>query len=316
MRRKAWSAALALGLLVFIAVLIWLFQEAIRPQQKLSTRIAVVVYGDNATRWRSLDQGVAQACTELNIERPIVSFAPVGDAGRQASLLRREIEGGVDGLLIAAVDDVAITAFLEGFEARPPVVMVEASAGPFPHVGADDANMARMLADECLARYENVAIVYEGRARESVRIRQDAFIARMRAMGSEPQIFTPPAESADFNSFLSSTLAAHEGDIDCLVALDTASLEAAMDALPASMVDVSLCGIGAGSRVANGLDVGTIEMLVFPNEYATGYLGMYELARRIGILEEAATPEVEYRLVTRENMYLPEVERLLFPINQ
>lgn len=316
MRKKVWWLALAAGLGIFCAVLFWLFGEAEQPDRKLSLRIAVVVYGENSSRWRALDQGIAQACGELNIERPIISTAPVGEAGRQANLLRREVQDGASGLLVAAVDDVAVSEFLGGLGAAFPVVMMESGGGDFPYVGPDDANMARMLAEECMNRYDEIAVVYEGRARESVRARQDAFVARMRALGREPILLTRPEDGADLDSFLAATLASHEADIDCLVALDTETLESAMDALPAAMVDVRLCGIGTGNRVANALDTGELEMLVFPNEYAVGYLGMYRLAQEMGIAEEMEMPEIEYRLVTRENMYLPDVERLIFPINQ
>lgn len=316
MKKKVWWLALAAGLVIFSAVLFWLFREAEQPDKKLPVRIAVVVYGKGNSQWRSLDQGIAQACGELNIERPLVSVAAMGDAGRQANLLRRGLEDGVDGLLVAAVDDIAVPEFLAGLETTVPVVMVESGGGDFPYVGADDVNMARMLAEECMNRYQEIAIVYEGRARASVRARQDAFIDRMRALGREPILFTRPEDGMDLNSYLAATLASHEADIDCLVALDTETLESAMDALPAAMVDVSLCGIGTSNLVVDALDTGVVDMLVFPNEYAVGYLGVYRLAQELGLAEEINAPEIEYRLVTRENMYLPDIERLIFPINQ
>ena len=170
MSRRAWYRVLAASLLAFIAMLFWLGQEAALPEGKRNTRIAVVLYGDSSNRWRSFDQGIAQACGELNIERPIISYAPVGDAGRQAYLLRREIESGLDGLLVAAVDDVAIADYLDGLEVRPAVVMVDSGAGAVASGGADDAHIGRMLSYDFLSRYDDRATVYGGRTRERCRL--------------------------------------------------------------------------------------------------------------------------------------------------
>lgn len=316
MKKRMGLIALFLGLAAFVVALVFLYREADRPVEKLPLSISVVLYGDDANRWHSLDQGIAQACSELNIERPIISYSSADDAGRQAVLLRRELEAGADGLLVAATDDVAIGAFLSNWEPQPPLVMVESGGGDFPLVSANDANMARMLADQCVADYDKIAVIYDGRARECVRLRQDAFIARMEAMGEEPLLLVRSEGQEDFQSFLASTLAARQDVIDCVVALDAVTLESAIDALPAAMVDVALCGIGGGSKVVNALDNGQVELLVFPNDYAVGYLAMMQLAQQLGVSKGAATAEIEYRLITRENIYLPDVERLLFPLQQ
>lgn len=315
MKRKRWWLALVAGAMIFVGVLLWLLRESELPDRRQAARIAVVLYGENSNPWRALDQGIAQACAELGIERPLVSYAPADEPSRQAVLLRREVMNGVDGLLIAAADDAAMTEFLAGVEPGLPVVMLESGAGDYPLVRVDDANMARMLADECMVKHEEIAIVYAGRSRESVRVRQDAFIARMQAMGREPILLTPPAEDA-LDGFLASALAVNQQEIDCLVALDTLTLEGTLAALPAAMVEISLCGIGTSNQVVNALDTGTIEMLVCPNEYAVGYLGAYLLAQQLGLVRDVPQPNIEYRLVTRENMYLPDIERLIFPINQ
>lgn len=314
-RYRAMIALLA-ALAVFVAAILYLLRADDGAQRHPAATIAVVVYGDSEDRWSDMDQGIRQACLELGLEKPVLVLAAADDAERQMDLIQREIDGGAGGLLVAAVDSEALAPFLEdvnGTSLR--VVTAESGAGEaLAHVGADDAAMARQLADEVAAMGGKVAVLAENLQRQNVAARYDAFLARCDELGLEVQVLDGRAPQASVGQYVSSSIVLNEPDI--LVALDNDTLELAAAAAPAAMVEVKVCGIGASDNVVHALDTGDVYRLCYSNEYAVGYLAVMELAHQMGLVQAVPQSPIQYGVVGRQGLYSPEVERILFPITQ
>ena len=78
-------------------------------------------------------------------------------------------------------------------------------------------------------------------------------------------------------------------------------------------------GIGATDKIVYYLDKGSIGGLVFQNEFSIGYLGMEQMVNYLdneASVRQMQEISIEYYKATRENMYDPELQRLLFPIVQ
>ena len=313
MKKYTGTFVFIIAFLVFIGlVATMLQQDRLRPAKPQAT-IAVVVYGDNVDRWRSLDQGIRQACAELGIEKPILNRVPAGDAARQIDRLAREVSGGAKGLLVAAANSEGLSRYLEETNRTTPVVLIESGAGSqLPCVSGDDAAMARLLAENVAGLGGSVAVLKEGMARQNNSVRFNAFVQRMAELGAVVDVWS--CNLSSLSEYIASTLAAKKPDI--LVALDNETLEIAVDAIPASMVDVQLCGVGASEKVVHALDVGGISALCYMNEYAMGYQATMQLAEKLGLIQKADTRAIQYGIATRQTLYTPAIEHILFPITQ
>lgn len=316
MRRFAAPIVLALFFLAFACVIVWMMYLDTGQPEKKAAQISVVVYGENNDRWRSLDQGISQACRELGIEKPVLTVVRGADPERQAILLQREVDNGARGLLVAAMNSAALDEYLTTLTSAVPVVTVESGAGTLPFAGVDDAAMGRALADRVAEQPGSIALLAEGLVRDNISRRYEAFLDRMRERGREVTVFQREEPRLELKAFIASGLATSKPSVDCLVALDNNTLESAIDAVPAAMVEVTLCGIGSSDKVLHALDTGLVSELAFPNEYAVGYIGTRMLAAEMGLAKAPDPADIQFSLVNRENLYEPEIERLLFPIIQ
>lgn len=313
-KKRYFGAALFILLfLAFVLFLLWMLYVDTRLPEKKTAQISVIVYGENTDRWRSLDQGIAHACRELGLEKPTILTARSDDS-KQVGLIQRELENGAQGLLVAAANAAAVEEALAA--GSVPVVIVESGAGNLPCIRVDDTQLGIDLADHIAPYAGNIAVLQDGLYRQNVRQRYEGFTARMQELGKEPIVLIRDNPAVDLKSFLASELASHRPKIDTLVVLENFALESAIDAIPASMTSVNLCGVGCSDKVLGALDRGVAREVVFPNEYAQGYLAMLALAAKMELGKEVEPVMVQYSIVTRENMFQPEYERLLFPILQ
>lgn len=313
---KKWrGTVLFVALLVaFTSLMLWLLLGGGGGSEDEEVRISVVMYGDTTDRWRSLDQGIRQACLELGIEKPILNVADTPQ--RQLAAIEREVEDGARGVLVAAADSKAMGDALQDLnnDRGVPVVLAESGAGDMlPTVGPDDEALGRQLAEAACTPGARVALLRTGLERQSVLARYEAFTARAQDLDHEELIILEnTGAEKPLSQYLPAFLA--EAKPDVLVVLDNEMLELAVEAAPAAMVDVALYGVGASDIAVHALDTGAVEVLAGYNEYAIGYIATMQLAQKLGLVKDAPAAEIEVRLVDKASLYLPEVERILFPI--
>lgn len=278
-------------------------------------QIAVIVYGSaNDDRWNALDQGIRQACRELEIETPTISMAAQGDAAAQLALLERELESGARGVLLAVEDSEQMAGALRASPLTVPVVYIHNAPTGEMAVAANGAALAGALAAALAGDVGHVAVAADALQRDSVRARLDAFEEAMRAQGTEVTVLTP-GDGRSMRQTIASELTFRKPEIDVLVALDTEMLESVIDAVSSAMTEARIVGIGSSDKVVSALDRGVISDLVYQNEYAIGYLGLMRLAAEMNLIKAPPEGEVQWMAVDRESMFAYEAERLLFPFN-
>lgn len=316
MRKNLFMALFVVAFCVFVAVILLLLQPGDATSTASSAHISAIMYGGQTNdRWASLDQGIRQACRDLDIEPPLLTSASTEDVGALAQLIVREASSGAGGMLIAVDDSDAMAQALAQASVNIPIVFVKNGPEAEPYVAADDVAMACALAEQLSDADGHIALVVDQLGRESVRKRQDAFMEAMAAKGIEVTLLEAIA-GRDIRAMIASELTFHRPTIDVLVALDTDTLEACIDAYDNAMTDAYLCGIGSSDRVVYALNQGIVQSVVFQNEYAIGYIAAMQLAARMNLTRTKVDTAVQYMYVDRETMFRPEAERLLFPINQ
>ena len=311
MKRLKGPLAFVAVFLVFAGFVLWLLRAETDSQRLPEVTLSVVLYGEDPDRWRALDQGVRQACVELGIEKPAMTMAGTGGAERQLSLLEREVANGANGLLVAA-ESPELGGYLSGLSI--PVVMVESGAGEsLTCIAADDAAMARALANLHAGQGKTVALLAENLHRQNVAARYDAFLARADELNQRVTILENDDTGMNTEQFIRYALRVHNPDV--LVVLDNDTLETAATAL-AGDSSIEICGIGSSDAVVHALDQSLLDELCYSNEYAIGYIGTMTLAAQMGLVKTPEPVEMQYGIARRETMYRPENERILFPIMQ
>lgn len=286
-----------LAFLLFGLFMGWLLLGNTGGNRAPDMRISVIMYGgEGSARWDTLEQGIRQACRELEIENPVVYTAPAGDSHAQIQLIEQEAGDGAAGLLIAPENSADILPLLDSLSADVPFVLLKSGAGSYSFIGADDEGMARLLAQKLAEVPGTVTLLQGNTQRSNLLIRQRVFLAEMESLGKRVEI---------------SDRMPQEG---IAVALDTAALDAAVNAERAEAV--TLYGIGSKTSLVHALNQGLLQGIVYQNEYAIGYMAMMRLAVRLGLAEPLPGNEVQFLYVDRDTMFTPDAERLLFPIAQ
>ena len=107
----------------------------------------------------------------------------------------------------------------------------------------------------------------------------------------------------------------HKRSVDLIVALENDSLEMASRYLKdTGRRYVELYGVGNSREVVYALDAGIIRCLAVIDQYTMAYYAMedlwYKLSKKRNTTEDRV---VNFYMVTGENMYSEEIERILFP---
>lgn len=318
MKKLVVPLAYVLSFALFIASVLWYFNADHSPDPRPAATISVVLYGDPShARWASMEQGIGQACTELGIERPVLALVPADDAEQQMRRIRREVDDGANGLLVAACDGDKMQDFLNQISQIAPVVTVQNMVEGLPFVGPDDAAIGQALAERLSQQKEalrGVCVLAGALGQQSTQLRLEAFMQRAQELHISVTVLRNTNSEIPMEQYLSSAVAKSRPGV--VVALDNETLEMAIDTVPAAMVDAKVIGVGASDKVVDSLDSGLLSEICYFNEYAIGYVATRQLAARMGIGSNNADTQVDFLMVQRENLYDPENERLLFPITQ
>ena len=102
---------------------------------------------------------------------------------------------------------------------------------------------------------------------------------------------------------------------DTVISLENNSTEKAVDILlNDDSISWKLYGEGRSEKLVYYLDKGLIQELAVPNEYYMGYQSMALAAQNIRFYtEKTEQSEVEFYMVSKENLYDEETSRILFP---
>lgn len=310
MNKRSMLLMLAM-LLCFVLLFGVLLRAGPETSSKQAQRISVVLYESGGGRRTSMVLGIRQACTELEIESPIVVMADMNDTARQMSLIEEEMGSGTGGLIVAPVDE-ALAPFLQTVNESLPLVLVETPLDDkITTVAQDDANLGKTLAQGMVAQESEVVVLYSNMHRQSNLLRYNAFMEEMQRLG----IAVEQWEAADgVAKYIETQLAGKPPR--AVVAFDTQTLEYAIDAAVAIDAHPRLYGIGSSEKIVYHLDRQLVTETCFVNEFNMGYAAVMKLAGKLGLAALTYPDAIDYTLVNHSNMYNAEVERLLFPIIQ
>lgn len=301
--RVTYTGMICMGLIAFI---LWMFFQMTvgSKEPEKQKEISVILYHVNSDGWESLQEGMKQAEDDFSVNINYVIMRQGADGEEQLAAINREIENGADGILLAVCDYEAL--FLPFIENKFPVPVIAIESGlneeVFTLISADNYAMGQKLGEEILKDYAGqerptVAIMYDSVKRDSVQQRRQGLLD---ALDKKAKVIS-----------LSVALGGESADV--AVAFHKDGLLSLAERQDAALEKTEIYGIGNTPAVVAALDQGKISKLVFQNEFNVGYLGvevlMGELNGRI-----AEIPEIDYFAVSREELYTPQYEQLLFPM--
>ena len=280
--------------------------------------ISLIVYG-SSDRWENLKQGAERAADGTTAEVNLITMSTETNAKEQLALINREIANGADALMIAACDSREMERYFQETEVGIPVVFVQnglENKEDYWYISADNYAMGYELANIIAANEKNwikAAIIADRMERKSVSDQFQGVYDSLSRYADEVVIWERDENEKDIQTMLFLQRELTEEAVDVVVALDTSSMEALMDAVENLSKNIKVYGIANSDKAVYYLDNGKIKSLIYQNEFSIGYLGVKVILDGNAYEKNKIFNMVEYEIVNENDMYSAEYEKLLFP---
>ncbi len=292
--------------------------------------IAVIPKGTTHIFWKSIHAGAVKAATELDVE--IIWKGPLKEDDResQITVVENLIARGVDGIVLAPLDDVALRAPTSAaMRAGIPVVIIDSALQGEDYVSfvATDNYVggqkgARHLAQVLGGRGRVVMLRYqEGSA--STANREKGFLDAIKEF---PDIEVVSANQYGGATTESAMIAAEnllaplkkaDGSlqIDGIFCPNESTAFAMLRVLQDQNLagKVTYVGFDSSPMLVKAMREGQIHGLVLQDPINMGYLGVKTLVRHLNGEKVDRRIDTGSTVATPENMDSPEIERLLNP---
>lgn len=288
-------------------------------------RIAVVPKGLAHQFWLTIKAGAEAAAEEGGAEIIWQGPAKETEVEKQINIVQDMIASGVDALVLAACDESALIPTVQQAADRGiPVVTIDSGvASDVPHsfVATDNVAGAKMAADtlaELIGGSGNVGLIPFIKGAATSNMREDGFLEGIAAYPEIAVTATLYCQS-DVEKAMTVTqdMLTQDSDMEGIFATNEPAAIGAAQALKSAgrAGEIKLVAFDGAEEEINGLKDGSIQALIVQNPYHMGYLGVKTA------LDVIAGKPVEKRIdtgvtvVTMENFNDPEIQKLLYPLD-
>jgi ribose transport system substrate-binding protein len=292
--------------------------------------IAVIPKGTSHVFWQSIHAGAQKAATELGIT--IVWRGPLREDDRdaQVSEVENAVGRGVNGIVVAPLDDAALVAPVSAaMRQKVPVVIIDSGLKGDDYVSfvATDNVAGGRLGGEKLSSLlggkGRVMVLRYAEGSDSTTKREDGFLAVMRAnpaieIVSENQYAGADVESAYKKSeAILSQLKRPDGSlgVDGIFCPNESTCFGMMRVLQDNgwAGKVRFVGFDASENLVKGLSEGHIDALVVQDPVKMGYLGVKTMVSHIRGEKVEKRIDTGVRAISKAEMEQPEAKELLHP---
>lgn len=321
---KKW---IAVSVFVFLSLGAFLIGY-VQRQQKKSTPLSLIyipkaVDGTNDF-WTSLIAGTRMAALEYGAELTVTGPDAEQDVEQQNQLLRRAIEKKPDAILISPSSFTASDQLLrEAGEKNIPVTFIDSYTEEKLQsltVSTDNLEVGRQLgefAEGLVSDTGQIAIVSHVKGVSTAVEREEGF---REGLGDKADNIV---EVVYCNSLfdrayaLAEELMARYPDLEMIAGMNEySSVGAALAVKDAGAQGrIKAVGVDSSQEAVTLMEQGVFQGLVVQKAFRMGYMGVKETIRMLKGEKVEEAQDSGCQLVTPENMYDREIEKLLFPFN-
>jgi ribose transport system substrate-binding protein len=292
---------------------------------QVSLEIAVIPKGTTHTFWKAIHAGAIKASRELDVKIFWNGPQKEDDRAQQITVVEDFINLGVDGIVLAPLDDRALMRPVrDAAERNIPVVIIDSALQGEAHISyvATDNYKGGVLAaermGELLQGEGNLILVRYQVGSASTTNREKGFVDTMR--GSFPRIkFLVEDQYAGATTEtayqLVENLLNRFPDVQGLFCPNESSTFGALRALQESgrAGSIKFVGFDSSPKLVQGLEEGHIHGLVLQDPIKIGYMGVKQMVLHLRGQTIEKRVDTGVHLITPENMSEPAMKALLSP---
>jgi ribose transport system substrate-binding protein len=292
----------------------------------ITKNIALIVRMNNGYYWGSVKLGADAAANEFNVNVRYTAPEDEEDVDGQIRLVNSELDQKVDALILAASDYNALVEVTErAGEMHIPVIIIDSEVNTDKinsYIATDNYNAGVKAGGQLVKildgndNIKKVGIMNFVKRARNAEQREEGLL---NVISGHPEIKVVAKDYCSSDKKLAFELAEkmimQNSDINAIVALNDISSEGVAEAV--SQMDLSgKVNIIAFDSTPNEIDYlenGIIQVLITQNPFNMGYLSVKYAVDAINGVSINKYYDTGSEVITKENMYLPENQRLLFP---
>jgi ribose transport system substrate-binding protein len=289
--------------------------------------IALVLKMNYGYHWGTVKMGADAAAREFNVD--IEYYAPDNedDFDEQIKLVNQALDKKdrrVDALILAASDYKALAGVTEkAYDSRLPVIIIDSEVNTdkihsfIASDNLDDGKKAGNILVDKVGKDAHIAIMNFVKGTKNAEEREEGFLS---AISKYPDIKVVAKEyclsSTSLAYSLTKKIIEENDSVDAIVALNSISCEGVARAVDEMGLKgkVKIVAFDSSVQGINYLENGTIQAMIIQNPFSMGYLSVKYAVEALEGREVPKRVIIDSKVVDKDNMYLPENQKLLFPI--
>ncbi len=315
--KNSWYIIIVVSIL--LSLVIWsalgLMGRSAEPKEYT---VSVIAENLNSDRYTGFKLGLEQAARENNITINYVSSGNSMTPDSEAALVAREAASGANGIIVSVIGPPVEEA-IDAVSSDTGILLIENACDNLNDLVAvtpDCELIGAQLAAAITEDYGNdlrgmtMAVISGRSGQDSCARMEKVMMDALEETGIE--LIWSANRPYDFSSMMTG------GNLpDIIVATDETGLLTMAEYINGSDIDCGLYGIGSGASCAYYLDNGIIDTMIVPDSFTMGYQSMQILADIItGKNHDSGIVTVSHAVITHEEMYETDNEKLLFPMVQ
>ncbi len=290
--------------------------------------VALIVKSTDSEFFLSVFAGARAAATEYNLELTIDGPETEEDYEAQNGMIARAVEEGAEAIVFSAIDyEKNANAIDMAAQAGVRIVSIDSGVGSgqvSTYIGTDNyaaGQMAAQAALEGVAGPLRVGIVNYDEGTANGQEREKGAVDVMDGSGRARiiAVVTTLTDAGHAQRDTARLLEAHP-EINVLLAFNEPTSVGAARAVAELGLSDRLFLVGFDSNVVtiDALQDGCVDALIVQNPYAMGYLGMESAYQLLTGEGDGLAPvmDTSTQIVTRENLFAPDVQKVLFAFEQ
>ena len=322
---KSWILVAAYG------ALIWVCGCGSQSGDSAGGGLSIVVIPKGTTHefWKSIHAGAVKAQQELEAAGQRVEIIWKGplkedDRDDQIKVVENFIARGVDGMVLAPLDDKALVRPVEtAGNADIPVVIIDSGleSDQYASFVATDNYIGGRMGGEHLGRLlggkGNVLMLRYAVGSASTTKRENGFLDELKENFPGIKVLSSDQYAGDLAYTASQNLLSRYGNevngVFCPNESVTVSMTKALRDIGKAGGKVKVIGFDTSVQSLRDLKSGDVQGLVVQNPVKMAYLGVMTLVDHLGGKPVAKRIDTGVALVTRDNMAQPDMQALLDP---
>ena len=284
--------------------------------------IAVITKSTGSDFWQNVKRGVNAAAVEYHTNVTFNGPDNEENWAAQNTMIVSAVARGADAIVLSAIDyELTRDAVDAAAAAGVRVITIDSgvdSDNVSAFIGTDNTEAGRLAGkaalDLCGGETAVIGLVTYSESTENVREREEG----LRAFAAENGMTVAAVVSVESNTESATAgakkLLSEHPEINVIIGFNEWMTLGAGYAVQEMGLSEKVIAVGFDSNVVSVgmLETGEMDALIVQNPFAIGYLGVQSAVELLGGKEISSVDNTSVTVVTKENMFEPEIQRILF----